>query len=151
MKEAMEPIRQKLMESIFEVFEKMLFVFLEPSEGPGSGFEMGAAIQFQDDKLGGECRIWLSRKLAGSIAHNMLGIEEAQVSAKCAEDCVVESVNMICGNFLAKFDAARTFHLSIPSLVTEGPEGFEAGEDRFRLDFDSDYGKMASVLSIHSR
>ncbi len=151
MKEATEPIRQKLMESIFEVFEKMLFVFLEPSEEPGSNFEIGASIQFQDDRLKGDCRIWMSQKLAGSMAHNLLGIEEERVTAKCAEDCVVESVNMICGNFLAKFDSARTFNLSIPVLVTEGPDGFEAGENRFRLDFDSDHGKMAATLTIHPR
>lgn len=148
MKEAMELIRRKLMESIFEVFEKMLFVFLEPSEQAGSNFEMGAAIQFQDDELKGDCRIWLSRELGEVIAYNMLDLDEKEITAKCAADCVTETVNMICGNFLAKFDSTRIFNLSIPVAISNKPEQVVERDGLYRLDFDSDHGKIAVAVTM---
>ena len=148
MKEATELIRQKLMESIFEVFEKMLFVFLEPSEQAGSHFELGAAIQFHDNQMKGDCRIWLSRELGAVIARNLLDLNDKEISAKCATDCVTESVNMICGNFLAKFDSTRVFNLSIPVAISDKPEQVVERDGLYRLDFDSDHGKIAVAVTI---
>jgi len=149
----MEEIRLKLTESIFEVFEKMLFVFLEPADVPGSTFDMGASIRYDSGTVSGSCRIRLPQKLAGIIAQNLHGLDKDEITGKYMEDCVKESINMICGNFLSKFDKSRIFHLSIPEVGLQCCEDTadRKNEDVYRLDFDSDYGKLGIVTTMSVR
>ena len=145
----MEEIRLKLTEAIFEVFEKMLFVFLEPTDESGTNFEMVASIHYYDDAdMKGDCRLSVSRELAATMAQNLIGFNEQDITAKCAEDCVKETVNMICGNFLSKFDNSRVFHLSIPELADYLSEEAVDKEGLYRLDFNSDYGKIGVFMKM---
>jgi CheY-specific phosphatase CheX len=137
-----------LTESIFEVFEKMLFTFLEPSEEPAPVFDLETAIHYDGGALTGEIRLLLSRELAASMASNLLGLGMDRVTESCAEDCAKEAVNMICGNFLDKFDRARAFNLSMPALVRPVSGGFDQRAGRHRKNFDSDHGKVGVVLTM---
>lgn len=145
----MEQTKQNLMESIFEVFEKMLYVFLEPTEEPGSDFDMEAEIEFQGGKVKGDLRFRLSRPLAVQMAENMLGMRDSDVDDKRASDCAKEALNMICGNFLSKYDKDGVFNLSIPVLRAYcGERAPVEQEQTCRLDFDSDNGKIGIVLTM---
>lgn len=109
----MQKIQQMLMESIFEVFEKMYFLFLEPLEIEEGVYDMAASIQFRG-RIEGEIRILISGVLGAKMVQNMLNMKEEEVTPKLEEDCLKESVNMICGNFLRKFDSSQVFNLSLP-------------------------------------
>lgn len=151
MREAMERIKQNLTESTFEVFEKMLYVFLEPTEEPGSDFDLETQIVFQGRVVKGDLRFRLSRQLAAQMAENMLGMASAEVDDKSAGDCAKEAVNMICGNFLSKYDKGQVFNLSIPVLCAYAGGKAEDTQGGCKLDFDSDNGKIGIVMTFAKR
>ncbi len=117
----MERMMTILGSSIFEVFEKMFFIFLDPADQEESGYEWESTISF-DGAEKGTIKIFLSDALLRAMVQNMLSISENSISSSDMEDCAREAVNMICGNFLAKFDSTKRFDLSIPLCepITEG-------------------------------
>jgi chemotaxis protein CheY-P-specific phosphatase CheC len=144
----MQQISQLMMESIFEVFEKMIFVFLEPTEEPGSDFDLESEIRYQGGSKQGRVRILLPKELAGTMTQNMLGLDSEDITERHEHDCVKEAVNMICGNFLSKFDNKEVYNLSIPTLKIRPSEEFAPGDGIYRLDFESDNGKICIILSM---
>lgn len=113
--EPMQKMNQMLMDSIFEVFEKMYYLFLEPLEAAHATYDMAASIGFHGPAEG-EIRLMVSKRVAEKMAQNMMNIREEDLNGKLVEDCLKESVNMICGNFLHKFDSSRVFHLAMPAF-----------------------------------
>ena len=111
----MKKIEEMLMTAIFEVFEKMFFIFNEPLRSDGGVYHMKAAINFSGPANGG-MQILFSRGVAETMAKNMLNLEEAEITEQVTADCMREAVNMICGNFVRKLDPERGFRLSIPTL-----------------------------------
>ena len=145
----MEEIRQKLMESIFEVFERMLFVFLELADEPGTAFDLAASIRFDSDKTNGVCRLMVGRDLACVMAQNLMGPGDEELNDQTIEDCLKEALNMVSGNFLSKYDRGRVFNLSIPELVGGSTASdMPGGDAEYKLDFDSDYGKMCMMMTM---
>lgn len=147
----MERTRQILMEAIFEVFEKMLFIFLEPSDEPGSAFDMEAVIRYDGGAVKGDIRMRFPVDMVSAMAQNLLGLSANEVMPRHAEDCAKEAVNMVCGNFLSKFDSDRVFHLSIPDFSRRIDEKLPGGEGVYRQDFDSDQGKLGVVLTMSGK
>lgn len=165
MKENMKKIEETMRLSISEVFEKMFYIFLEPLDDENNEYDMEAAIRFEGS-LSGEIKILLSREIAKTMIQNMLNIEEDKITEHDMEDCLKEAVNMICGNFLGKFDSTEVFNLSIPvfsennlpllSLKKEGMGGlsdeksrdFGLSENICRMDFDSDSGSVGIVATL---
>jgi CheY-specific phosphatase CheX len=150
MREATEKNRVIMLEAIFEVFEKMLFVFLEPSAEEISGYELGAAIRFRDEKLQGEIRLLFSTDLAIHMAQNILSPEDERVAETQIEDCVKEAANMVCGNYLSKLDPQRVFDLSVPVFL-KSPDKSVYGDRVFRLDFVSDDGPLCLLMGSSVR
>ncbi|HPL63818.1 MAG: chemotaxis protein CheX [Syntrophales bacterium] len=150
MREATEKNRVIMLEAIFEVFEKMLFIFLEPSTEKISGLDLGASISFQDDKLQGEMRLLFSTDLAVHMAQNILNPEDGRVTEEQIEDCVKEAVNMVCGNYLSKLDPRRVFDLAIPVFLKK-PGKTVSGDQAFRLDFASDDGPLCFMMGSSVR
>ena len=110
----MQKIKETLMGAIFEVFEKMYYIFLEPLDAEEGEYDMTASIGF-NGPANGEIRVSVSKKMAETMARNMLNIEDADMTVKLMEDCLKESANMICGNFLHKLDATQVYNLTIPT------------------------------------
>ena len=72
-------IKQLLMNAIFEVFEKMFFVFLEPVE-EDVNYDMIASINFAGSAKG-SIDILLTSDLADAMVQNMLSLDEEGVTA----------------------------------------------------------------------
>ena len=147
MKENMEKIRETMTPSIFEVFEKMFYIFLEPLDIRYDEYDMEAAISF-DCTISGDVRILFSREIVRAMVQNMLGLEGDEITGQDMEDCSKEAVNMVCGNFLSRLDSTKVFNLSTPTFKEGQPECLESGEDICRMDFDSDNGKIGVIVKI---
>jgi len=143
MKENMEKIRETMTPSIFEVFEKMFYIFLEPLDIRYDEYDMEAAISF-DGTISGDVKVLLSRSIVKAMVQNMLGLKEDEITGQDMEDCSKEAVNMICGSFLSRLDSTKVFNLSSPSF--KEPGDLESGEDICRMDFDSDNGKIGVIV-----
>jgi len=145
----MENIRKVLKESIFEVFEKMFFIFLEPG-GRVLVHDYETSIGF-DGPQRGSIRILLSLPVARLMVRNMLGVSDEKEFERHVEDCVKEAANMVCGNFLVNFDASKKFTMSLPAFsVKPGPQS-PASESVYTFDFDSDAGKVGVILTIEGK
>lgn len=142
----MENVKEILTESIFEVFERMFFIFLEPG-GRAPVHDYEAAIRF-DGPQRGAIRILYTRAVARLMVRNMLGLGNGDVTDSHVEDCAKEAANMVCGNFLVNLDASKKFAMSLPAfsarpgLPPASPEGVMA------FDFDCEGGKMGVVLTL---
>lgn len=106
-------IEEILATSIFEVFEKMFFVFAEPFQGDDQAYRLQASVRFEGP-CGGRMRILLTSGLAKTMAKNMLNLEEDEINDTIMADCVRESINMVCGNFLRKLDPVHGSRMTIP-------------------------------------
>ncbi|MEN6373972.1 MAG: chemotaxis protein CheX [Smithella sp.] len=136
------------MNAIFEVFEKMFFVFLEPVDEDVK-YDMIASINFTGP-VSGEIDVMLTSDLANSMVQNMLGVGEGGVTRKLIEDCVKESVNMVGGNFLQKYDSSKVFDLSIPVFKDESAvfTKTDAIENTWNLSFESSEGLLGVKMSF---
>ena len=143
-------IQELMMNAIFEVFEKMFFVFLEPVEEDVK-YDMIASINFAGP-IKGEINVLLTHDLACTMVQNMLGVDEGSVTQKLIEDCTKEAVNMIGGNFLQKYDSSNVFDLSIPTFKNESAmmakQDAEASETTWILPFESSEGLLGVKMSF---
>ena len=146
MKELMKEVKETMMAAIFDVFEKMFYVFLEPIGDECSDYDMGAAIQFSGAQ-NGELKILASEGLAKSMVQNLLGLKVEEITGKHIEDCIKEAANMICGNYLGRLDQTKVFDLTIPSFLRRPSETIE-GSNVCRLCFDSDGERFGAVLTL---
>ena len=144
-------IRELMMNAIFEVFEKMFFVFLEPIDEDVK-YDMVASINFTG-QIKGAIDVLFTRGVAETMVQNMLGVDTGGVTDKLIEDCAKEAVNMIGGNFLQKFDSSKVFDLSIPVFKNES--GVFATQEEvlddttvWSLSFESDESLLGVRMSI---
>ncbi len=139
-------IQEMLMNSIFDVFEKMFFVFLEPYD-EDIQYDLMTSIQFSGP-MKGEIRTYLSRGIASLMVQNMLGLEPKEVTDNKMEDCAKEALNMIAGNFLNKLEPKEVFDLSIPAYVKKSDRLSEDSHAALSLMFDSDNRYLGIVLNL---
>ena len=110
-------VRELTMVSVFEVFEKMYFIFLESSDNnPADEKRRLIQIRFSGD-LQGEMQAYYSETLARTMIENALGLDPGEVTEQIMEDCLKESLNMICGNFLQRYEQEKVLQLSIPEYM----------------------------------
>jgi len=138
--------QEMLMNSIFEVFEKMFFVFLEPFDDEIK-YDMLTSIQFSGP-VKGEIRAYLSAGIASIMVQNMLGLESKEVTDKTMEDCAKEALNMIAGSFVHKLDAAKVFDLSIPAYEKKSGKFSRENKATLNLLFDSDDQYMGIAMNL---
>ncbi len=142
--------RNLLTEAIFETFEKMFFLFLEPIDREPEGCDLESVVQFKGF-VEGRLEVSLSRNLAVAMVSNMLSCSTGDVTDAKIEDCAKEAANVICGSFLQRLDRRGDFNLSTPSFrrVAGVNRNVSEGEGMIRICFDSDYGGMdvRAVLS----
>jgi CheY-specific phosphatase CheX len=142
-------IQEMLTRAIFEVFEKMYYIFSEPLRGNGGNYQMRSTINFSG-ATHGSIQIFLSRDIAETMARNMLNLEQEEIDLPIMADCVKESLNMICGNFLRKIDPERVFDLSIPifEIIPEQcSQGPEVADHQMNLTLVTDGGNMRFIMT----
>jgi CheY-specific phosphatase CheX len=145
----MENIREILRESIFEVFEKMYFIFFEPG-GRVLVHDYETSIGF-DGPQRGSIRILLGLPVARLMVRNMLGVSDEKEFERHAEDCVKEAANMVCGNFLVNLDASKKFTMSLPAFTAKPGKPPAVSEGVHAFDFECEAGKMGVILTIEGK
>lgn len=145
--EEMQRINLSLKSSIFEVFEKMFFVFLETAEGSPAGTKtLRAFIRFRGPRSG-ILDLLFTPELAARMVQNLLLKDPDEISDRDVEDCLKESANVVCGNFLRFFDSSVSFDLSMPGFErnpeTPGEEKGEKAGPPLAMHFQSDDGGLS--------
>jgi CheY-specific phosphatase CheX len=141
---SMKKIEEMLTRSIFEVFEKMFFVFAESVQDEGGDYDIKTAITFSGP-VNGEMEILFSAGIARTMVENMLNLSDSDITEQITEDCVKESMNIVCGNFLRNLEPEKGCHLSMPTLevVSHNSQGNEETKiGRIRLTFAAETGNF---------
>jgi len=152
--EQSERLRQNLIKAVFEVFEKMYYIFLEPVEKKALGIDFPAVeIGFSGILTGGIIARF-PRELSMMMAANALGMDEQEMTEQILEDCRKECLNMLCGNFLQKHDANTLFHMTLP-IVVVGEGRSESADQRqihkLYLNFESDQIPLGVEMIIYQQ
>ena len=151
----MEPnkiLRQNLMKAVFEVFEKMYYIFLEPVEKEALGSDFSAVEIGFSGALTGGIIARFPQELSMMMAANALGMDEQEMTEQILEDCRKECLNMLCGNFLQKHDASTLFHMTLPIAVV-GEGGSESADQqqihKLDLNFETDHIPLRVEMTIY--
>jgi CheY-specific phosphatase CheX len=143
-------IQEMLTRATFEVLEKMYYIFSEPLKNSGGNYQMKSTINFSGSANGG-IQIFLSRGIAETMAKNMLNLQQDEIDLPIMADCVKESLNMICGNFVRKLDPERVFDLSLPTfemIPADCDQGPEAKDHQVDLTFVTDGGNLRLIMTV---
>jgi CheY-specific phosphatase CheX len=147
-----EKLRQNLMRAVFEVFEKMYYIFLEPVEKGAARKDFSAVeIGFTGD-ISGSIIARFPRELSMMMAGNALGMDEEEMSDQILVDCRQECLNMLCGNFLQKHDADKLFNMTLPKAITgKGGSEIDGGRQIYELNlnFESDHIPLRVEMIIY--
>jgi CheY-specific phosphatase CheX len=142
-------IQEMLTRAIFEVFERMYYIFSEPLKGNGGNYQMKSTINFSGS-ANGSIQLFLSRGIAEAMVKNMLNLQQDEIDLPIMADCVKESLNMICGNFVRKLDPERVFDLSLPifeMISDDCAKGPEARDQQVDLTFVADGGNVRLIMT----
>lgn len=142
-------IQEMLTRAIFEVFERMYYIFSEPLKGNGGNYQMKSTINFSGS-ANGSIQLFLSRGIAEAMVKNMLNLPQDEIDLPIMADCVKESLNMICGNFVRKLDPERVFDLSLPTfemISDDADKGPEVMDHQVSLTFVADGGNVRLIMT----
>lgn len=142
-------IQEMLTRAIFEVFERMYYIFSEPLKGNGGNYQMKSTINFSGS-ANGSIQLFLSRGIAEAMVKNMLNLPQDEIDLPIMADCVKESLNMICGNFVRKLDPERVFDLSLPTfemISDDADKGPEVMDRQVGLTFVADGGNVRLIMT----
>ncbi len=143
-------IERALRAAIFETFEKMFYIFLEPVEASFGRSDMEAAVRFQG-ALNGQLTLSFPGDLARMMVRNMLNCGADDVTDGALEDCAKEAANVIGGRFLTAFEHRKSFDLSIPVFRRETVENQDPAPreaNACRLHFDSEGGCLSVGITV---
>ncbi|MFN8666473.1 MAG: chemotaxis protein CheX [Gemmatimonadaceae bacterium] len=140
-----------LAEAASETFESLAYFFAEPGvadEIPADGVDGIVGVAFSGPAHGGVI-LQLTGGVLGSLAANMLGLEEA-ISAGDQRDALGETANVICGNVLPRIAGpAAVFALGVPQQYRTWDDAVEvlgAVTARVRLEVEGGRADVGLVM-----
>jgi len=135
-------VKKILFKAVYEVFEKMYYVFLETRDSAAPQLrERALSISFSGP-CSGTIRVFFSESLTGQMIRNSLNLDPEEASEELRQDCLKECLNMICGDFLQIYDSERLFRMSLPHYEAAPAGGAfdRSGENTVAIYFDGDEG-----------
>jgi chemotaxis protein CheX len=116
-----ETFAEALLDGAKEVFETMMFMTVEPcaeADHAIGGSALLGSITFTGD-IEGCLAVSCSYDCAKTIAVNMLGAEDEELSEEEVADAVGEVANMLLGSLKSRIaETAGEIQVSIPSVVS---------------------------------
>lgn len=143
-----QSVRELAMNAIFEVFEKMYYIFLEPRDFEQKD-EARKVVRIRfSGATSGEMMAYYGKNLAPCMIENALGLDQSEQTDQIMEDCLKECINMVCGNFLQKLEPDRVLHLSIPEYLGEVKMPAAGDAQCLYLSFESEEMPIEITLRI---
>jgi len=139
--------RNAFKQALFEVMEKMYFVFLEPVSEEGLEEGLHAVEVGFSGPWEGKITVYFSPDLLFFMINNVLGLEEREIDDKVRIDTAKECTNMVAGSFLRKFEPEKAIHLSIPEYL--GVQHLKKLQGEFTLTMEAERGRISAAVSFY--
>lgn len=145
MEAAIKSIEVAVTEAVQQTFADMAFIDVEvDSESDFPGGQM-IHISFYEP-VEGEMALMLSKACKESVVENIYGKDWSEVDSAAVDDCLLEMINVIAGNFLNLYCGFRSKHnLSLPKLIFDLDEVHNRNEARF-FCFDAEGAPLKIVI-----
>mgnify|MGYP001239268110 CR=1 FL=1 len=143
-----QDIRKIFSHAVYEVFEKMYYVFLELRKKQAPLLrERMLSITFTGP-ASGEIVVYFSESVAEQMIKNSLNLDRAEATEQLRQDCLKECLNMICGDFMQGFNPDRLFQMSLPVYheTFSMADADNRTKDEVGLAFDADGGGYFEVI-----
>jgi len=124
-----QPTAAQLAGVLGRTLDEAAFVFTEAAESPPpfTGSILEARIRY-DGPASGELCLATGPELAATLAANLLGAEESEVTPALRRDAVGELLNMVVGVFVAEvFGEASRWRLGVPRVRELAAAAYQAG------------------------
>ncbi|HOF04151.1 MAG TPA: chemotaxis protein CheX [Syntrophales bacterium] len=145
-----QELRKIFAKAVYEVFEKMYYVFLEAREDQAPHLRDRALSITFSGPASGTIGVFFSEALTGQMIRNSLNLDPEEAAEELRQDCLKECLNMICGDFLQGYNPERLFQMSLPHYHEAPAEaGFDrAGENTVVMCCDADGGYFEGILKM---
>jgi CheY-specific phosphatase CheX len=142
-------IEKSIEESMKQTFEAMAFIDVEVDEAAEAEFTAGQLMHISfSEPIEGEMVLILSKECKMQVVENIYGKEWTEVDPTAVDDCLLEMLNVIAGNFLNSYCGYRSKHnLSLPNLIFDLQETHDQKEARF-FCFDAEGAPLKVSLRI---
>lgn len=141
-------IQEAMTEALQETFSDMVFLDVMPLDGRPDDLEYSQILYLEFlDPHAGKCLLYLPKELKRTMVENVHADEWENLSPDEKDDCLLEILNVIGGNFLrALFGQTQKFNMSFPTVFFD--EDDVEHRDRF---FDMYYDAEGTPfgVSIH--
>ena len=115
-------MEQALMQAAILTFEELGFVFLSPDTDGGVVGDINSATVTVDfrGEFPGKLVLRVENQMLPTLAANLLGEDETEVSEELQRDALGELANVVCGNALPAIAGKQAvFRLNAPQFSTE--------------------------------
>ncbi len=150
----MKTLLKSLKTAIFEVMETMFFHLPDAEENFLSSEGPDPVLSTIYIGLGGEENNYIltfifNRELAGSMAYDLLGIDESELENEIIGKCLKETANIYAGKFMLKLESKENLNITLPHNKKEDIFGpFETtAEESLTLSFNG-YSLNAVIENI---
>lgn len=145
-------IEKSIEESMQQTFEAMAFIDVEFDTAAQGDFAAGQLMHISfTEPIEGEMVLMLSKECKMKIIENIYGQDWTEVDATAVDDCLLEMLNVIAGNFLNFYCGYRTKHnLSLPNLIFDLEEVHDQKEAQF-FYFDAEGAPLKVSLRVSEK
>ena len=142
-------VEQSIEQSVKQAFEAMAFIDVEMDSAEGCEFTAGQLMHISfSEPIEGEMVLLMSKECKMKIVENIYSREWSELDPTAADDCLLEMLNVIAGNFLNFYCGNRSKHnLSLPNLIFDLEEAHDQKNARF-FYFDAEGTQLKISLSI---
>ncbi len=149
-------MKKSLKDSIFDVFENMFFLPVQPYSHEttlnewmkGQGRVVGSRLNFRTSS-DGLFYLFIPEDDALDASSSFLAVNRDQVTAEQMKDIVKEILNMIGGRALSMEDPSGNFSLGIPEFISETEvQQIIKASDLNIIPIETDRGHLAIGFNI---
>jgi CheY-specific phosphatase CheX len=142
-------LEKSIEESMKQTFEAMAFIDVEVDEATEREFTAGQLMHILfSEPIDGEMVLILSKDCKMKIIENIYGEDWTEVDPTAVDDCLLEMLNVIAGNFLNFYCGYRSKHnLSLPNLIFDLQETHDQKDARL-FHFDAEGAPLKVSLRI---
>ncbi len=147
-----EPAVSALLESVTTTFAEMAFIDVSMCADPPESVQYSHILRISFTKpITGEIAVFLPTDCKQLVVENIYGTEWDALHASEIDDCLLELLNVLGGNFLAAYSGTTEGHeLSLPELVFD-EEGLGERENAMDVYFDAEDRSFRATISVQRK
>lgn len=133
--------------AVEEAFEVMAFI--DVSQSKSEEYKCRNKIRIDIIKpFKGNIYLLFSDDLTDKIIGNIYGDDSAKLNTKTKNDCLLELMNIVAGNFMTfYFGASADYEMDLPEVDTEIPE--QDYKNRVNCFFNAEGLKFRAIININ--